>query len=108
MAKVSKTVEYILEQISKAGAVRARQMFGGYTIYCDNKVVALVCDDQLFVKPTKSGNKFIGNVCEAPPYPGAKNYYLIAGEQWDDADWLTDLIRRSAAELPMPKPKKQT
>ncbi len=107
MATTKNTVEYILEQISDAGRVSARKMFGEYAIYCDGKVVALVCDDQLFVKPTKAGKKFIGNVPEAPPYPGAKPYYLICGEQWDDADWLTELVKISKTELPLPKPKKK-
>lgn len=107
MATKKNTIEYILEQIAGAGVVSARKMFGEYAIYCDSKVIALVCDDQLFVKPTKAGKKFIGNVSEAPPYPGAKAYYLISGEQWDNADWLTELIKVSAIELPLPKPKKK-
>jgi TfoX/Sxy family transcriptional regulator of competence genes len=57
MSTTKNTVEYILEQISESGVVSARKMFGEYAIYCDGKVVALVCDDQLFVKPTKAGKK---------------------------------------------------
>jgi DNA transformation protein and related proteins len=40
-----------------------------------------------------------------PPYPGAKPYYFISGEQWDDAEWLSELIRLTSAELPLPKKK---
>lgn len=107
MATKQSTVDYILEQIASAGIVSARKMFGEYALYCDTKVVALVCDDELFIKPTVGGKKLIGKVSEAPPYPGAKAYYLISGEQWEDADWLTDLVRVTAAELPLPKPKKK-
>lgn len=107
MATKKNTIDYILEQMSGAGVVSARKMFGEYAIYCDGKVVALVCDDQLYVKPTTAGKKYIGNVSEAPPYRGAKAYYLISGEQWDDADWLADLISISATELPLPKPKRK-
>jgi TfoX/Sxy family transcriptional regulator of competence genes len=99
-------MDYILGQIGGAGAVSARKMFGEYGIYCDGRMVALVCDDQLFVKPTGAGRAFAGPLPEAAPYPGAKPYLLIDGDRWDDADWLTELIRRSTAELPMPKPKK--
>lgn len=52
-------------------------MFGEYAIYCNGKVVGLVCDNQLFVKPTIGGRTFIGKVVESPPYPGAKNSFLI-------------------------------
>jgi DNA transformation protein len=107
MATSKSTVEYLLEQIERAGKVSSRKMFGEYAIYCEGKVVALVCDDQLYVKPTLIGKEIIGKVSEAAPFPGAKLWYLIPGEQWDDADWLAELIRRSASEIPLPKPKKK-
>ncbi len=81
-------------------------MFGEYALYCNDRVVALVCDNQLYVKPTTAGAAFLDTPEEAPPYPGAKNYYLISGEHWDDSDWLSELIRITAAELPLPKKKK--
>ncbi|MCS5712228.1 TfoX/Sxy family protein [Candidatus Berkiella aquae] len=107
MATKKSTIDYLLEQVAQAGVVSARKMFGEYAVYCDGKVVALVCDDELFVKPTAVGKQFIGNITEGVPYPGAKAYFLISGDQWEDADWLTELIRISAAELPLPKPKKK-
>jgi TfoX/Sxy family transcriptional regulator of competence genes len=106
MASHQSTVDYIVEQIAKSGAVYTRKMFGEYALYCDTKVVALVCDDQLFVKPTSAGKVFIGNVVEAAPYAGAKPYFLISGEYWDDSQWLAKLIKISADELPFPKQKK--
>ena len=87
--------------------IRSKAMFGEYGIYCDEKIVAFICDDQLFVKPTEAGRKFIKNLEEAPPYPGAKMYFLITGDYWDDAQYLSELIRKTAAELPLPKPKKK-
>ena len=106
MASQQKTVDFILEQISTAGVLRYKKMFGEYAIYCNEKVVALVCDDLLFIKPTQAGGSWIGNVVEGYPYPGAKPYFLISGEYWDDGDWLTQLIMITAKDLPPPKPKK--
>jgi len=80
-------------------------MFGEFAIYSMGKVVALVCDDQLFVKPTEAGKRFIGKVTESAPYPGAKPHFLIQGDLWEDGDWLSELIRTTAHALPMPKPK---
>jgi DNA transformation protein len=99
------TIDYILEQISQAGNVRAKKMFGEYAVYCEEKVVALVCDDQLFVKPTQAGKAYIINYIEKPPYQGAKPYLFISGEIWDEREWLSHLIRITASELPTPKPK---
>ena len=105
MASQQTTVDYIVEQIAKAGRVSARKMFGEYGIYCDDKMVALVCDDQLFIKPTTSGRAYVGDVTERPPYKGAKPCFLIPGDQWEDADWLAELVRLTTAELPMPAKK---
>ncbi len=105
MASKQSTVDFILEQIAQAGRISAKKMFGEYGIYCDTKIVAFVCDDQLFVKPTSAGKAFIGKFVEGIPYPGAKPYLLISGERWDDNEWLTQLIKLSAAQLPLPKKK---
>ncbi|RKY19996.1 MAG: hypothetical protein DRQ55_09145 [Planctomycetota bacterium] len=55
-----------------AGVITSRAMFGGHSVYRGDKVVALTCDNQLFVRPTTAGREFIREVVEAPPYPGAR------------------------------------
>ena len=72
MASDPKTVAFLVDQIANAGSVHAKPMFGEYGLYCDGKMVAMICDDQLFVKPTPSGRAFAAAIDEAPPYPGAK------------------------------------
>lgn len=89
----------------RSGTDLIQKILGEYAIYCDEKVVALVGDNQLFIKPTAGGRSMIGSVVEASPYPGAKPYFLI-GEQLDDQHWLSNLIQLTASELPAPKPKK--
>ena len=107
MASQQGTVDFILEQIAGAGAVQARKMFGEYGVYCEGKMVALVCDDQLFVKPTVAGRAYLGEVDEAAPYPGAKPHFRISADQWDDGDWLTELIKRTTLALPAPAPRRK-
>lgn len=99
-------VEYVVDQLRGAGEVTYRKMFGEFAVYCKGKVVALICDNQLFVKPTEAGRLFIGDVTEAPPYPGAKNSFLI-DDQLEDVEWLGELIRLTEKELPIPKPRKK-
>ena len=105
MASQQSTVDHILEQIEAAGSVSARKMFGEYGVYCDGKIVALVCDDQFYLKPTPAGRALLGEVDEKPAYPGAKPSFRIDGTRWDDADWMSELVRITAAALPMPKGK---
>jgi TfoX/Sxy family transcriptional regulator of competence genes len=97
-------IAFIVDQMSDAGRIASRKMFGEYALYCDDKVVALVCDNQLFVKPTEKGRAYIGDVDEAPPYPGAKRYFLIE-DRFEDREWVSELIRITAQEVPKSKPK---
>lgn len=105
MASAQKTVDVIVEQVAAAGAVSVRKMFGEDALYCGGKLVALICDDQLFVKATPAGRAWAGDAPEASPYPGAKPCLLIAGERWDDGEWLAGLVRITAEALPEPAPK---
>ncbi len=106
MSSDQEFVDYIVEQIENAGTISHRKMFGEYAIYCDGKVVALICNNQFFVKQTEGGRAFIGDVPEAPAYPGAKMSFLIE-DKFDDSEWVSELVRITAEELPEPKPKKK-
>ena len=48
----------------------------------------------------------LAHVQEAPPYPGAKPHLLISADQWEDRDWLRQLVHATAAALPPPKKRK--
>ena len=106
MATQQRTADYLLEQATSAGAVSIKPMFGEYGVYVDGKMIGSICDDQLYVKPTVPGRLHAEPVSEAPPYPGAKPHLLIEADRWDDAEWLGELLRVTAAELPIPKPRK--
>ncbi len=66
--------DHVLEQLEGAGEVTAKKMFGEYGIFLNRKMIAILADNQMFVKPTEAGRKYIGEPEEAPPYTGAKNY----------------------------------
>jgi len=105
MATSQVTVDFILDQLTSAGFVRARKMFGDYALYCDEKVVGLICDDQLFVKYTDAGKTFAeGRYVEGCAYVGAKPSMNVS-DVIDDRDFLCALIRITADVLPRPKGK---
>ena len=105
MATELEFMEFLADQMAGAGEIAYKKMFGEFAVYCGGKVVALVCDNQLFVKPTAAGRAFIGEPTEAPAYPGAKNSFRIE-DAFEDREWISELIRITARELPAPKPKK--
>ena len=45
-------VEYVVEQIGLGGELVHKRLFGEWGLWLDGKIVALVCDDQLLLKPT--------------------------------------------------------
>ncbi len=104
MATSEDFIAYVLAQLNELDDLRCRKMFGEYAVYYKSKLFGLVCDNQLFIKPTNAGAAFIGNVQEAPPYPGAKNSFLIT-DQLENKQWLQKLVTISWEELPQPKKK---
>ncbi|QIM18113.1 TfoX/Sxy family protein [Leucobacter coleopterorum] len=106
MGTKTETMDFLVDQLSGLPNIRSKRMFGEYALYCDEKVVAFVCDDELFIKPTDAGREYIGDPEEAPAYPGSKLYFRVSGDRWEDREWLTGLIDATAAVLPLPKPKK--
>jgi TfoX/Sxy family transcriptional regulator of competence genes len=107
MATSQSTADFILDQLSSVPKVRVRKMFGEYALYCEDKVVALICDDQLFVKITPAGKAVVGRrYAERIAYPGANPSMLISASDLEDHERLSELILVTAAALPPPKPKK--
>jgi TfoX/Sxy family transcriptional regulator of competence genes len=93
-------VQYIVEQAAKAGEIRARKMFGDYALYCNNKVVGLICDDYLCLKPFRQLEPVLHDEDKQmrPPYEGAKPHYVITDV--DDADYVSLLVRTVAMNIP--------
>jgi TfoX/Sxy family transcriptional regulator of competence genes len=106
VASDSSFVEYVCDQVDGVQRVTYRKMFGEYAIYVGEKVVALVCDNQLFVKQTNAGRALLKNPVMAPPYPGAKPAFLIDADL-EDGELVSALFEATAKELPEPKPKKK-
>lgn len=80
-------------------------MFGEYALYYDGKVVALACDDRLFLKDTAAGRGLLEQVTEGAPFPGAKPW-LVIDAALDEPDLLARLLRSTALALPAPAPRK--
>ncbi|EPY2273007.1 TfoX/Sxy family protein [Clostridium sporogenes] len=105
MASNIEFVEYVCDQISDAGNITYKKMFGDYGVYCNEKIIGLICDNQFFLKITKAGRELLHEVIEAPAYKGAKLSFLI--EFLDDREYLSKIVFATYKELPMPKPKKK-
>jgi TfoX/Sxy family transcriptional regulator of competence genes len=104
MSTTQQTVDFICAQSGLAQRITARKMFGEFALYMDGKLVALVCDDTLFVKPTPVVAELLGTVDLQPPYSGAKPHFSIT-EQLDDRELLQRILLLTAEAMPSPKAK---
>lgn len=100
-------VDYVCEQAGLGSGLSHRKMFGEFALYLEGKVVALICDDQLFVKPTAAGRSLLREVSEAPPYPGAKPHLLMVDEL-ENPELLRRVLIATAGALPAAKSKQKT
>ncbi|RPJ38002.1 MAG: TfoX family protein [Deltaproteobacteria bacterium] len=56
MPKKNEFVEYLLDLLADFGPVEAKAMFGGYGIYKQNRMFAIVIDDTLYLKTDEKTN----------------------------------------------------
>jgi DNA transformation protein and related proteins len=98
------TVEFLCEQLAKAGTIRQKKMFGEYGLYCNEIFIALVCQNKLFFKATDELKKLM-TYDGLKPYEGAVDGYWHVDESlWDDTEQL--VLLATAATKYTPKPKK--
>lgn len=111
MSTQRETVDFILEKLGADSShasecFSTRSMFGEYALYANGKVVALICDDQLFVKIVPASSA-LEDICEkSEPYKGAKPYYLVEESQLSQIDGLANILIEIAKGLPEKKVKK--
>lgn len=105
MASRLEYVEFVCGQLSGSGKVTWKKMFGDYCIYCNTKVLGLICDDIVYIKPTKAGEMLLEDAPKQPPYEGAKPHIVL--EELDNIEFLAKFVQATCEELPLPKPKKK-
>lgn len=110
MATSQSTIDFLLDQLSGCGPVTARKMFGEYCLYFAGKPIGLVCDNQLFLKPTPAVRALMQTPLDGMPYPKARPHLLVSADLWDDRQSLCQWVRATHDALPQvppAKPRKQ-
>ncbi len=104
MATDASTIDHLLDLARFGPRLTSRRMFGEYALYLDEKVIAFVCNDQLFIKYAEATAALTADLPSGQAYPGSKPY-AIADELLDDPRALRALLEATAAAMPLPKPK---
>ena len=105
MGSRADTLAHVLDVLS-ALPLTHRKMMGEYVLYLDQKVVAVVGDDRLWLKATPGGLAALPDCPRGAPFPGARDW-IDADSALDDPDHLGEALKAIAADLPAPKPKKR-
>lgn len=102
-------VEFVTEQFSALGDITSRKMFGGYCLYCDGIVFALIAGGAVFLKvdnETRAAFEARGFSPFKPfdDQPVTMQYYPAPPEVYEDPDelrrWVGGAVaagRRAAA-----------
>ena len=104
MSATLEFVQFVCDQLSLAGTITYRRLFGEYGLYCDGKFFGTVEDNQLFLKITEPGGKLLQNPVIASPHEGSRLYLI---ENLEDRIFLAELVQATCQALPAPKPKKR-
>lgn len=105
MASSKDYLEYVLEQLSKAGDVTSRAMMSEYILYFRGKVIGGIYDNRFLVKPVQAARNMMPDAPEELPYDGAKPMLMV--ESIEDREFLKELFEAMYDELPAPKLKKK-
>ncbi len=103
MASSKEYLKFILEQLSELDDITYKAMMGEFILYYRGEIVGGIYDDRLLVKPTKSAIAFMPNASYELPYEGAKEMLLV--DNFDDRQYLANLLNAMYEELPAPKKK---
>ena len=103
MACTPDFIDFVCQQLSAVGIVRARKMMGDYVIYVNEKCVIVACDGICFVKKIPELAHLMSDAECGYPYEGAKEHYILDIEHRDLAVQVVTILRDV---LPFPKPRK--
>ena len=112
MATGKDFVLYLQDCLRHVRSLRFKSMFGEYAMYADDVVVALVCDQTVFIKVTAGTTALLAErVKSGFPFPGAKPAYMLTEAELEDDELMTQVIAavlrdREAKGVKTAKPSK--
>ncbi|CZF79176.1 DNA transformation protein TfoX [Grimontia celer] len=90
------TLKNTLKFFECLGKMKSRSMFGGFGVFCDETMFALVVNDQLHLR-AGTANETEFKALSMEPYvykkrgfPVVTKYYAVPQEWWDQSDLLMD------------------
>ena len=89
-------LDFIMEELSPIGDIKSRAMFGGYGIFHEGLMFALISADTLYFKVNDS-NRYSYEKAESKPFPHGISYWEVPTEVLEDNvklhEWANISIR---------------
>jgi len=96
MKSTSGYLDYVMEKLSPLGQIKSRAMFGGYGIFHEGVMFALIADDNLYFKVNES-NRDDYRKAGSQPFPHGMSYWEVPAEVLEDDGKLYEWAKSSIA-----------
>lgn len=94
MAASNDYLDFVVEWMAPLGRITARRMMGGYVLYCDAVVFALIAQNTLYLKVDAETRERFESLKLKPFRPfegkGSMSYYPPPAEFFEDSDAMTE------------------
>ena len=97
--------QFVMQKLEPLGDVDSRAMFGGYGIFHQGRMFALIADDTLYFKVNES-NQSMYQEADSKPFPHGISYWEAPAELLEDDDKLyewADISIKIAHEVALTK-----
>jgi len=82
-------LNFIMDKLSPIGGIRSRAMFGGYGIFYEGSMFALIAEDTLYFKVNES-NRAMYKKAQSKPFPHGISYWEVPAEVIEENSKLLD------------------
>ena len=90
MASSLEYVQHVAAQLSGAGAISYKKLFGEYGLWCGGTFFGTVENNQFYIKVTEAGHKHLPEAEPVAPHGGRPGMYLV--EELDDRRTLVKKV----------------
>ena len=83
MKASSEYLNFVMEKLSPVGDIKSRAMFGGYGIFHQGLMFALISEDTLYFKVNES-NRDMYERAQSQPFPHGISYWEVPTDVLED------------------------
>ena len=99
-------LNFIMEKLSPIGDVRSRAMFGGYGIFYEDSMFAIIAEDNLYFKVNES-NRARYQKAQSKPFPHGISYWEVPADVIEEDSKLLEWANLSI-DIARSIPKKRS